>query len=277
MDGTETNKAIVRRFLGAVASGDIDTIEQLQAPECTWWVVGRGDISRKAYTDDVRGMLLVADPRKVEIVRMVAEGDSVAVEIRSEFHFGERVYANDYHDLFVLAGGRIVHGREYFDTGKVAAFFGPSEGSAMDAERIVREFLALFHTNRLDTGALHRMLADDARYQPLVPIAPVRRGADAIVSELERQYRLYDECACNMLNVAVAGRTVFTERVDTVRQLANGQKTTTHVVGVFELDAQGRIEWWREYWDGLDCAGQLGIDDKTMRAIMCGPSAVTGE
>jgi ketosteroid isomerase-like protein len=127
MDNCEANKAIVRRFLGAVAGGDIKTIEQLQAPDCTWWVIGRGDVSRAAYTDDVRGMLLVADPRKVEIIGMVAEGDTVAAEIRSEFHFGDRIYANAYHDLFVLRGGQIVHGREYFDTGKVAAFFGPME------------------------------------------------------------------------------------------------------------------------------------------------------
>jgi uncharacterized protein len=99
--GAETNKAIVRRFLGAVAAGD---------------------------SDDVRGMLLVADPRKVEIIGLVAEGDTVAAEVRSEFHFGDRVYANEYHDLFVLRDGQIIHGREYFDTGKVAAFFGPVEG-----------------------------------------------------------------------------------------------------------------------------------------------------
>lgn len=85
MDGTETNKAIVRHFLGAVVSGDSDTSEQLHAPECAWWVVERGNISRKAYADE-------------------------------------------YDDLFVLAGGRIVRGREYFDTGKVTAFFGPMEG-----------------------------------------------------------------------------------------------------------------------------------------------------
>lgn len=138
----------------------------------------------------------------------------------------------------------------------------------MNAEQIVRDFLALFHTNELDAEALRSMLALDARYQPIVPIAPVRLGADAIVEELERQYQLYDECACDTLNIAVSGNTVFTERVDTVRQLANGMKTTTHVVGVFDLDASGRITWWREYWDALDCAGQLGIDDKTMRTIM---------
>ena len=147
----------------------------------------------------------------------------------------------------------------------------------MDAERIVRDFLALFHTDKLDVAALRAMLADDARYQPIVPIAPVRHGADAIVGELERQYELYDDCACNTLNVAVCGNTVFTERVDTVRQLANGQRTTTHVVGVFDLDPQGRIVWWREYWDALDCAGQLGIDDKAMRGIMCAPSSDSGE
>ena len=135
---------------------------------------------------------------------------------------------------------------------------------------IVREFLALFHTTTLDGAALRAMLADEARYQPIVPIAPVRQGADAIVAEMERQYRLYDECDCAILGVAVAGNTVFTERVDTVRQIANGQRTTTHVVGVFDLDAQGKVAWWREYWDALDCAGQLGIDDKTMRAIMTG-------
>jgi len=128
MEQAETNKAIVRRFLGAVAVGDIDTIEELQAPDCTWWVIGRGDVSRESYTADVRSMLLAADPRRVELIGLVAEGDRVAVEIRSEFHFGSRVYANEYHDLFVLRGGRIVHGREYFDTGKVAAFFGPMEG-----------------------------------------------------------------------------------------------------------------------------------------------------
>ena len=139
----------------------------------------------------------------------------------------------------------------------------------MNAEQTVRDFLALFHTSRLDKKALRAMLADDARYQPVVPIAPVREGADAIVEELERQYRLYDECACDTLKLAVCGNTVFTERIDTVRQLANGQRTTTHVVGVFDLDAAGRIVWWREYWDALDCAGQLGIDDKTMRSLMC--------
>ncbi len=125
MSDTAINKSIVRRFLGAVQSGDLETIEALQAPDCTWWVVGGGDMTRAGYIDAVKGMLLTASTRKVEIIGIIAEGDTVAAEVRSEMHFGERVYANEYHDLFILRDGLIVHGREYFDTSKVAAFFGP--------------------------------------------------------------------------------------------------------------------------------------------------------
>lgn len=128
MDLIEANKAIVRRFLSAIATGDVNVIEALQAPECSWWVIGRGEVSRETYIREVKGMLLSADPRRVEITRLVAEGDAVTAEIRSEFHFGDRVYTNEYHDLFVLRDGRIVHGREYFDTSKVTAFFGSMEG-----------------------------------------------------------------------------------------------------------------------------------------------------
>lgn len=124
---TDSNKDIVRRFLGAVEAGDLATIEALQAPDCSWWIVGSGEMSRGAYIDAVKGMLLTASPRKVEIIGLIAEGDTVAAEVRSRMHFGTRIYANEYHDLFVVRDGLIVHGREYFDTAKVAAFFGSQE------------------------------------------------------------------------------------------------------------------------------------------------------
>ncbi len=118
----EEEKAVVLRFLAAVEAGDEATLEALQAPGCSWWIVGHGDMSRADYMAAVRTMLLTADSRKVEIVGLIAEGDTVAAEIRSEMRFGTRVYRNSYHDLFVVRDGRIVHGREYFDTAAVAAF-----------------------------------------------------------------------------------------------------------------------------------------------------------
>ena len=115
-------KQIVTRFLDAVERGDETALEALQAPDCTWWIVGHGDMSRADYSAAVKSMLLTAQRRKVEIIGMIAEGDTVAAEIRSEMHFGDRVYRNEYHDLFVVRDGLIVHGREYFDTAAVAAF-----------------------------------------------------------------------------------------------------------------------------------------------------------
>jgi len=124
MDEAQKSKGIVRQFLGAVELGDIDTIEALQSVDCRWWVLGGGDLTRAQYTDAVKQMLLAADPRKVEIISMIAEGGTVAAEVRSSMHFGDNVYANEYHDLFIVKDGQIVEGREYFDTAKVAAFFG---------------------------------------------------------------------------------------------------------------------------------------------------------
>jgi uncharacterized protein len=122
------NKEIVRRFFGAIQAGDIAAIEALQAPDCTWWVVGSGAISRQAFTDAVKTMLLTATTRKVEIVGIIGEGDQVAVEMRSEMHFGDRIYANDYHDLLTIRNDLIVHGREFLDTARAAAFFGAHGG-----------------------------------------------------------------------------------------------------------------------------------------------------
>jgi ketosteroid isomerase-like protein len=113
---------IATTFLKAVESGDEATIDALQVPECTWWILGRGIISRADYIADVKSMLLTAETRVVTIIGTIAEGESVAMEIRSEMKFGEHIYRNEYHDIFVVRDGLIVHGREYFDTAAVQAF-----------------------------------------------------------------------------------------------------------------------------------------------------------
>jgi len=135
-------------------------------------------------------------------------------------------------------------------------------------EEAVRVFLALMHTDKLDLVRIRACLAEDARYQPIVPLSAPVRGADRICAELERQYALYKDCACEILNIASAGKTVFTERVDRVRQRSTNSETITHVAGLFDLDADNRIVWWREYWDALDIADQIGVSGDEMKAIM---------
>lgn len=135
-------------------------------------------------------------------------------------------------------------------------------------EATVRRFLGLFNTAVPDVGALMACLAPDARYQALVPIANTMQGADRICAEIARQYEIYVDCDCAITHIASAGDTVFTERVDTVRQLSDGRKPVTHVVGIFDLDASHRITFWREYWDGLAVADEMGIPAETLKQIM---------
>lgn len=120
----EENKAVARRYMQAVVDGDIDTVEALQHPDATWWVLGFGTLDRKAFTDSVRG-LVNAEKRDVRITGLTAEGDRVAVMAEGEITFPDRVYRNSYHNLLVIRDGLIVEGREYMDTRAVAEAFAP--------------------------------------------------------------------------------------------------------------------------------------------------------
>ena len=127
----EANKNVARRYMQAVVDGDIATIEALQHPDCTWWILGFGDITRQAFIDSVRDGLLTANKRVADIIGITAEGDRVAVEVRGEMTFPDSVYRNEYHNLLIVRDGLIVSGKEYMDTrAAAAAFASPADGAA---------------------------------------------------------------------------------------------------------------------------------------------------
>lgn len=130
MSDIEANKNVARRYMQAVVDGDIATIEALQHPDCTWWILGFGDMSRQAFIDSVRDGLLTANKRVAEIIGITAEGDRVAVEVRGEMTFPTTVYRNEYHNLLIVRDGLIVSGKEYMDTRAAAAAFAPADGGA---------------------------------------------------------------------------------------------------------------------------------------------------
>ncbi|MDE2563152.1 MAG: nuclear transport factor 2 family protein [Sphingomonadales bacterium] len=129
MADIEANKNVARRYMQAIVDGDIAVIEALQHPDCTWWILGFGDMSRKAFIDSARDGLLSADKRAAEILGMTAEGDRVAVEVRGEMTFSGSIYRNEYHNLLIVRDGLIVSGKEYMDT-RAAAAFSPAGGGA---------------------------------------------------------------------------------------------------------------------------------------------------
>ena len=124
MSDIEANKAVARRYMQAVIDGDVATLEALQHPEVSWWILGYGAMSRADFIASVTEGLLSASKRHVEIIGLTAEGDRVAVEAISEMVFPDRVYRNEYHNLLVIRDGQIVSGREYMDTRLAAAAFG---------------------------------------------------------------------------------------------------------------------------------------------------------
>ena len=131
MSDIEANKNVARRYMQAVVDGDIATVEALQHPDCTWWILGFGDMTRQAFIDSVRDGLLTANRRVADIIGLTAEGDRVAVEVRGEMTFPNSVYRNEYHNLLIVRDGLIVSGKEYMDTRAAAAAFAPvADGAA---------------------------------------------------------------------------------------------------------------------------------------------------
>jgi len=124
-DALSANKAVVQAFFDAVAQGDAQRLEALFHPEMTWWALGFGERSRAEFVAALLRTIGNASERSMQVIGITAEGDRVAVEAQGRFVFPHAVYANHYHNLFVVRDGRIVRGREYLDTALAQRVFQP--------------------------------------------------------------------------------------------------------------------------------------------------------
>ncbi len=108
----------------------------------------------------------------------------------------------------------------------------------------------------------------DAHYQPLVPMRKPSQGRDAIRAELERQYEFYNECDCTIHAIGSSDTNVFTERTDTVTLNHDGKRVVTRLNAVFDIDSDGMISGWREYYDSGDLVKKLGVTLDEFEKIM---------
>jgi limonene-1,2-epoxide hydrolase len=113
----------------------------------------------------------------------------------------------------------------------------------MNPTQIITEFCNA--VPRRDVDELVGFFSDDAVYHN-IPIAPVT-GREAIAATLRGFLDPSTEAAFEVLALAVQGRKVLTERID--RFTINGKKIALPVMGAFEVDAQGKICAWRDYFD----------------------------
>lgn len=98
---------------------------------------------------------------------------------------------------------------------------------------------------RRNVEELVGFFSDDAVYHN-IPIAPVQ-GRDAIAATLRGFLDPATEAEFEVLAIAGEGSAVLTERID--RFTINGKQIALPVMGAFEVDAQGKISAWRDYFD----------------------------
>ncbi len=113
----------------------------------------------------------------------------------------------------------------------------------MDPEAIVRDFCAAFA--RQDAQELLGYFADDAVYHN-IPFEPAV-GRDAIAATLNMFVSEGSEGSFELVHLAVNGHVVLTERVDRVTM--QGKVATLPVMGTFEVNDDGKISAWRDYFD----------------------------
>jgi limonene-1,2-epoxide hydrolase len=124
--------------------------------------------------------------------------------------------------------------------------------TASTPEAVVRDFCRA--VERRDVGSLVDFFTDDAVYHN-IPLAPLT-GRDAIASTLTQFIAPATKVEFELLGLATAGGTVFTERVD--RFEINGKQIALPVMGAFEVTPDGKIRAWRDYFDMQQFTSQLG-------------------
>ncbi len=148
-------KDVVRRFFDTLSTGEFDKIAEFFTENSTWTVndVANGFPSQRgrAIIDDflqpVREGLFEAGDPKVEVVRMIAEGSTVAAETiaRGALRNGN-TYENYY--AFVLEvdpeAGKVLALKEYMDSDYAHSISAPTEGGAPDA-RYAEQLKSLGH------------------------------------------------------------------------------------------------------------------------------------
>jgi limonene-1,2-epoxide hydrolase len=113
-----------------------------------------------------------------------------------------------------------------------------------DPEAIVSAFIAEFDAEHPSVPTLLSYFSDDAVYHnmpgpPLEGIAAIEKGLNYTQQMSSRGWEVVHQ--------AVSGNVVINERID--RFEVGGKPVELPVVGVFEINDDGKITAWRDYFD----------------------------
>jgi limonene-1,2-epoxide hydrolase len=114
--------------------------------------------------------------------------------------------------------------------------------------------------------AVFSMFAEDGYYWALTPVSPKRHGPQAIADDLKKQLALGGDLESGPAYALVSSNNhVVLERTDYVTVTHTQRRTGVRICSVFEFNDAGKITAWREYWDKLYCAEQMGFTIEQVR------------
>ena len=112
----------------------------------------------------------------------------------------------------------------------------------MTPEEVVRAELAALAS--LDLDQVMAFVADDATFLPGFTF-PTYSGIEEIRKAMEGFLKVMTKCDIEIVNLAVAGNVVLTERVD--RLTIDGRPVDAPGMGAFEVSGD-KITAWRDYF-----------------------------
>ena len=113
----------------------------------------------------------------------------------------------------------------------------------MTAEHVVNDFIAAI--GRKDQDAAMALVADDCYYDN-VPIGDMR-GHKEMLQFLGPMFASKGPVEFEILRQTATGNMVMNERID--RFVMKGKEIALPVAGVFEVNDDGKISFWRDYFD----------------------------
>jgi limonene-1,2-epoxide hydrolase len=115
-------------------------------------------------------------------------------------------------------------------------------GGPMNPEEVVRAHLEAQSSLDIDQSTVY--LADDATFVPAIGL-PTYSGIEEIRNVLEGYIKVMTKCDIEIVNLAVAGNVVLTERIDHV--IFKGKPDDAPGMGTFEVNGD-KITAWRDYF-----------------------------
>lgn len=118
----EANKKLAEEMIDALTRADVDWVKEHYADDFRIWVLGTlpfsGDGDKASAIAGMPAVLdLFPDGLTFRIERMVAEGDTVAIEATSSGKtFRGDQYSQVYHFVMRARDGKITEWKEYMDT-----------------------------------------------------------------------------------------------------------------------------------------------------------------